>query len=562
VDHRIAVIAAWLTLSLSVIAGAALDARSPAAGQATGTGVIAGTVTSDAGMPIARARVTLSSASFRSTITDNRGAFVFANLAADEYTLSASRTGYLDVVYGQRRPGSGRPGTPIRLASGQRFDRISLQLARGGVITGIVFDDNGEPAVAVPVRAYRWTIRSGEPLLVSASFDQTDDRGIYRIPFLQPGDYIVAASPRGDVELLQQVLEAGKAADGSLARSGGGAQAPAYAPVFHPGTTRASEAAPVRVDINEEHANVNISLQRVTTGRVSGTVISAGGGPHPGAHITLVDSPQWLTSIGTRSVRAGSTGQFVFNDVPPGSHALIGRTDGNAPLWGRVEIATDGRDAGNVQLTLQRGMNVTGTVTSDDASPASVPGGIRLSLAAVGSVSPEAAPTATVQRNGTFQFRSVPPGRYHLMAAPLPAGHWLRSALFGGRDVLDSFLEVKPNEDLAGVVMISPRSIEIAGLLQDSAGQALTDYTIVTFAAEARYWTPRSRRIQATRPSTDGRFVFQGLPAGDYRLVAITDAEPGQWFDPSFLQQLTADSILVSVSDGARKIQDLTVKSR
>jgi hypothetical protein len=247
--------------------------------------------------------------------------------------------------------------------------------------------------------------------------------------------------------------------------------------------------------------------------------------------------------------------------VAPGLHTLIGRTEGNTPLWSRVEIASDGRDE-TVVLTLRRGMNVSGVVTFDDGRSAPAPDGIRLSLAALGATALDRAPTTTIQRNGMFQLRDVPPGRYQLIAAPLPAGHSLKSAIFGGRDVLDSLLEVRPNEDLAGVVTISPRLTEIAGSVVDSAGRALTDYTIVVFAADAQYWTPRSRRIQATRPSSDGRYAVQGLPPGSYRLVAITDPEPGQWFDPSFLRKLTAESTVVNVADGERKVQDLRLESR
>jgi len=83
---------------------------------------------------------------------------------------------------------------------------------------------------------------------------------------------------------------------------------------------------------------------------------------------------------------------------------------------------------------------------------------------------------------------------------------------------------------------------------------------VVAFSADERFWTPQSRRVQAARPATDGRFAFRALPPGDYRLVAVTDVEPGQWFDPAFLRQLVGGSVPLSIADGERKVQDLRVR--
>ena len=62
--------------------------------------------------------------------------------------------------------------------------------------------------------------------------------------------------------------------------------------------------------------------------------------------------------------------------------------------------------------------------------------------------------------------------------------------------------------------------------------------------------------------STSGKFSFSGLPAGEYRLAAVTDVESGQWFDPAFLEQLQAASIPVTLVEGQARTQDLRVASR
>lgn len=98
-------------------------------------------------------------------------------------------------------------------------------------------------------------------------------------------------------------------------------------------------------------------------------------------------------------------------------------------------------------------------------------------------------------------------------------------------------------------------------MIQDVTGRPTADVTIIVFPADRRYWLPQARRIASSRPGTDGRFVFRGLPAGEYRLTAVTDVEPGEWYDPAFLAQLLQVSIPVSLAEGAATVQDIKVAS-
>jgi hypothetical protein len=66
-----------------------------------------------------------------------------------------------------------------------------------------------------------------------------------------------------------------------------------------------------------------------------------------------------------------------------------------------------------------------------------------------------------------------------------------------------------------------------------------------------------SRRIQSVRPSTDGKYIVRNLPPGDYLLTAVTDIEPGEWYDPSLLEQLVRGAVKVTIADGEKKTQDL-----
>ena len=86
-------------------------------------------------------------------------------MASGQFLLSATKPGYLESTFGQRQPGSGRPGTPLSVSTGQRIERIALPIARGGVLAGTVSDDGGEPAFGTEVQAYRFVWQDGERTL-------------------------------------------------------------------------------------------------------------------------------------------------------------------------------------------------------------------------------------------------------------------------------------------------------------------------------------------------------------------------------------------------------------
>src|SRR6185436_17096280 len=72
-----------------------------------GTSSIAGRVlAADSGRPVKRARVFVvgGGRGARTAITDDQGRYQIGELAAGNYNVSASKAGFVDAVFGQRRP--------------------------------------------------------------------------------------------------------------------------------------------------------------------------------------------------------------------------------------------------------------------------------------------------------------------------------------------------------------------------------------------------------------------------------------------------------------------------
>jgi hypothetical protein len=106
--------------------------------------------------------------------------------------------------------------------------------------------------------------------------------------------------------------------------------------------------------------------------------------------------------------------------------------------------------------------------------------------------------------------------------------------------------------------VMTDRSTEINGSVSDSTGKPQAGLTVIAFSTDPQYWRAQSRRIQAVRTDQSGTFKLHGLPPGDYHLLAVDDAEQGEWFDPSYLEHIRPGAKRVSLSEGEAKTENLS----
>ena len=96
------------------------DTAPPPAGRISGRVLAA-----DNGRPVKRARVFVTAVELpggRGMLTDDSGVFDLTELPAGRYTLTVSKSGFVALSYGQRRPL--QAGTPLQLADGQQLKGI------------------------------------------------------------------------------------------------------------------------------------------------------------------------------------------------------------------------------------------------------------------------------------------------------------------------------------------------------------------------------------------------------------------------------------------------------
>ena len=143
----------------------------------TGTGRILGRVlASDSGTPIRRAQVRLTAPEIgvKTALTDAEGRFEFRELPGGRFSLNASKSGYVNVQYGQTRPFE--QGRPIELADKQVLDKADISMPRGGVISGRLTDEFGDPVPDAMVSAMRQTWSNGRRRLTADRPHRSDQR--------------------------------------------------------------------------------------------------------------------------------------------------------------------------------------------------------------------------------------------------------------------------------------------------------------------------------------------------------------------------------------------------
>lgn len=443
----------WLAAT-ALLSAQQRDTVGPAV--SAGTAQLSGSVMEDDGRtPVRGAVVTISASASeiprdRSVVTDETGAFAIAGLPAGRFTVTASKAAYVTASYGATRPG--RAGIPVTVAAGQIVRGLSITLTRGGVITGTLRDINGVPVPDIIVAAVKKNAVPSRAVSTTPTI-ATDDRGVYRIFGLPPGDYIVAATFRvtgiGDISApsTQEVdrifadLQRASATPASAART---APSPAtelsvvgYAPTFYPGTPVASDAEFITIAKSETHT-ADFTVGAVRTGMIEATLATYDGSPLPTSPPimpslaqdgALVQQPG-LGAGPTLSLRPGADGKFRFTGVTPGKYFLVAQSlparggPPTPPLWAVADIVSTGADITGVTLTLAPGARLSGRIEVDGAAPPPAEAAkIRIVLATTrvgaplfNSLAPVLASSAGAMANpdATFEISGMAPGQYTL----------------------------------------------------------------------------------------------------------------------------------------------------
>ncbi len=477
----------------------------------TGTGGISGRVVAvgptSRGIGDVLVTLTMKGATPQRALTDTQGAFAFWNLPAGDFFLTAERAGYATGAFGRVRVAG--PSSSLILTNGQQVTDATLLVWKLGVITGRVTDEHGDPVVDATVRVFKRGIAGGVVDLSPGPTARTDDRGIYRISSLEPGDYAVALP-----------ITAGSSIASIIGALG---LPPPPPPPSGPSGPPASGGSPMRVQV-----------------RVPANCANCG--------------PMVFSSTDQDLVEAG---------VSPTGQPLVYQTTfyPSALSASRATLLTigagDERTGVNFQLRPVPAVTVSGHVTG----AASAINGLTLNLVpaeASGATTPIEAATTTVQDDGTFRFTDVASGQYVLRGRRQPgAGGPARVQMTfvqnGGNQMMVGQFDPKmaaggsaplPTEptlwteesvsvgsaDLTDLAVPLREGLRVSGRVKfDGSANPppASEWTQVPIALEPADAHTKSLAASARgRVDTDGQFTTVGVPEGRY-ILDVSGAPKG-----------------------------------
>ena len=500
------------------------------------SGSITGRVVNESGQPLGGATTSVrrvdSNFSGRSTITDPEGNFRVNNLEPGLYTIMANAPAYTSIP-----PDPNVPATYYRIG-----DSVNVRLVRGGVITGTITNAQGEPVIAVRVRAMMIRDANGQvprsPYIGASQQQQTDDRGIYRLYGLLPGTYLVSA---GGTSLMQAFNFNPYDFDN---------------PTYAPSSTR-DNAAEVSVKIGEE-TNVDIRYRGEPGYIVSGSVKVAAA--TNGATVSLTSATGSFMVAGNTLQPPGGRG-FAFNGVTDGEYDLVAQefSTGQTSLTSGIHLSepkrviVKGANVTGIELTTKPLASVSGRLVLESSKIPECQGKRPPLLAEtiVHSHRPEKdtekdpslyartfRTSSVPDAKGAFVLRNLYPGRYRFEPQFYARYWYLQSMTLGAAppatapksqpplsktDAAASWTTVKFGESLTNLtITLAEGAASLRGKLSAEPTPGMAFYLVPSEADKAN----DVLRFFVTEIGADGTFALNNLPPGRYWALAQTNTDP------------------------------------
>ncbi len=387
---------------------------------------ISGTVTDDAGQPMAEVDVEITNlvpwmnmmGPGASTETNAQGEYTLGPLGPGKKTVETEASGYVDFR-----------SDAVELTVGERRDGVHLTLSRGLSLSGQVFWPDGKPAVDAQVIAESRTNQQpmgpwGGNNRRDAGRTKTDGEGRFVITGLEDGKLTVKASKRSPgrgssratfrvqqsaidagtnhliLRLEAPLLLSGQVVDdqgqpipkftliGRSANDGGPTERERFDDEegrftferLGPGTwfVRAEakgfeQEEPIEIDLPGEASEaLTLTLQRRAT--IAGTVLDSANQPVQGAQVEALQGSEnqmgWPPNVGPRA-ETDEEGRYTIEDVAPGLWKVTASKEGWADSEGSPVDLVSGTPIEDVVLTLRRGGTIQGRVFGEDGRPVS-----------------------------------------------------------------------------------------------------------------------------------------------------------------------------------------------
>jgi len=526
-------------------------------GAGGGTAAIEGRVVNASGLPVRRARVQIVSGEQLFTpylaATDDDGRYEFRGLKPGSYFINAAALG------GRPAPFSAdarsERGDRITIDAGEVRGHVDIMLPRGGVISGRILDEYGDPMANANVRLQASLLSRGRRRLVdvaSVTSGQTDDRGRYRIFGLPPGKYVVGA-------VVGETVPGWQTADW-----------PGYARTYYPGTPIPNEAQPIELGAGQQSLNVEFSLVHGRLARITGLATLSDGSPLQGVVALMQSARSGATATPPVHVQTNGDGSFAFERIAPGEYVVQSSTR-RSTVSSEGEFAVqfvtvNGTDLAGLAPRLSAGSTIEGKLVYEGGDPPEDPDFHISPVPAdpdfLSLVDNEPA-RAEIHDDGTFEIGGVN-GPRRLLLTQAPDGWGLKTIRVGGIDATDTVFPFgTADQSLRDVEVVLTRRLTKLTVTQKAAPGP--DSRVIAFPVDAARRSPGLRYTRVGVPAAGGEVILKGLPPGEYYVAALgfeTLSGSAALDEAEFVESLVAGATKVTLTEGESRTVSVRVIER
>ena len=549
----------------------------------------------DTDRPVRRARILLLDMNQRGPervgVTNSSGEFQIKEVPAGNYFVMVDATGIITPISFVDLEETNNENFSLAevrkhfteiTVDGTNDQTIKVRARRGGAVSGKVTYADGDAAINVRVNIMRK--KDGKLARFITNFNpsmllgiQTDDRGMYRIAGLPPGEYNISAAESVDH------------ADG---RSGSDNDfmgmnmfGSSLLVTYYGGVTDIKEATSIQVEAGGEYNEINISLVERVLHTLSGTVVARRDNkPLPSARISVKSKNDALPDLTYMSMGPGVTadeqGRFTLNEIPDGVYTLTveasypdvettteGEEEGppettpSAPkrklTRKQQDVTINGNDVSDLTITLTEGAIINGMVTVEGARQLPSQTYVMLADASGSSLVNEG--MAEVQPDGKFTIDGLTAGAVYpnVLVTDTEDKYYVKAMTAGGADLMRDALVVGEGANINGVrIVVSPDAATLSGRVLAPDKTPVSGARMALIPADQTRWRARISYLFAESASNGG-YTVSGAP-GDYLIIFLRPADQPQAINETWIRDRAASAQRITLLPKQRKSLDIT----
>lgn len=537
---------------------AAAKKAAPAGGAPNGgeaafriAGVVVDAVT---GTPVAGAAVSIVSAGSSVEATaGSDGRFEFDGLKAGKYPLYAWARGYVQEGYNQH----GSFLTAVATGNGLDSEHVVFKLHAEAALSGKVTDERGEAVRNAQVMLFGYLSWGTRRTAMVRPPTHTNDLGEYRFAHLRAGKYYVAVQAHpwyAQTGLrYQPEPQPVRGAGGIMLYAGPSQMKPdplldvVYPVTFYPGVTDGSAASAIELNWGESE-EADVALQAVPSVHILVTNLPTdqkGANYGVGATGRVMGTMEYGVPVTSAQI---APGEYEIAGLPPGEVTLhLNGTGGRAEDSRTLEV--NASDGGTVDA---RGAEATTSVSGQVIFP---PGSAAVTGGQVVLANGTGRNFGTVlEKDATFKFAQVLPGRYHVMIGVQGQRLYTSAVTATGAKASGREVTIDGSGDVKLAITAGRGFGRVTGIAKRD-GKAMAG-AMVILVPESRQNMEQDARMDQS--DSDGTFALGNIIPGKYVLMAIADGWGLEWAKPEALKPYWEKGQVVQI--GTEESKQVTVE--